>query len=491
MGRPATLRIDILADASKASREMDGFGGKVGKFGAVAGAAVAGAAIAVGAFALKAVGAASDVQQAYGAADQIFGQFAGNVKRNAEGAARSVGLSQSSYTDLANVIGSQLKNAGTAMDQLAPKTDSLIGLGADLAATFGGTTADAVAAVSSLLKGERDPIERYGVSIKAADVSARMAAMGLSGLTGEAAKQAEAQATLALLTEQTSAAQGQFARESGSVAGQQQQLGAIWENLKATVGSGLLPVLTQAGAFMLDKVMPAGERLAATLRDDLGPAFARIGDFITTRVIPAAAAFGAWFMDKIAPGIRATVTPILNGLRGAFASVAGAVQQNEPQLRAILNVLRVVAEFIAGKVAPVVGAVLGGAFRFLGGYISSVVGGIGLLVSGIQNAVTWIQRLADKISNSGVGRALSGIAGAVGGIFSSRVSASGVTAARTLSAARLTAAAGLAGDGGISVAVAGPTVIVRIGERELSELVDVRVEHHGRALARRLAGKVR
>ena len=130
------------------------------------------------------------------------------------------------------------------MDQLAPKTDTLIGLGADLAATFGGTTADAVGAISALLRGERDPIEKYGVSIKEADVNARKAADGTDKLTGSAAKQADAQATLALLTDQTASAQGQFSRESDTAAGAQQRASAEYENASAALGTSLLPLMT-------------------------------------------------------------------------------------------------------------------------------------------------------------------------------------------------------------------------------------------------------
>ena len=111
--------------------------------------------------------------------------------------------------------------------------------------------------MSSLLRGERDPIERYGVSIKQADVNARLAAMGLTGLEGEAAKAAERQATLALLTDQTSSALGQFERESDTAAGAQQRATAEWENAQAKLGEALLPTLVDL-AGILEKVRNMG-----------------------------------------------------------------------------------------------------------------------------------------------------------------------------------------------------------------------------------------
>jgi len=191
-----------------------------------------------------AVNSASDLQQATGAVESVFGAYADEVKKFAADAATNVGLAESQYSQLASVLGAQLKNMGIPMEDVAGQTDDLIGLGADLAATFGGTTADAVSALSSLMRGERDPIEQFGVSIKQADIDAQKAAMGLAGLTGEADKNADTTATLALLYQQTADAAGQFAEESGTLAGQQQIANASWESAVATLGTALLPAVT-------------------------------------------------------------------------------------------------------------------------------------------------------------------------------------------------------------------------------------------------------
>src|SRR5699024_4545988 len=103
------------------------------------------------------------------------------VHRLGENASTAVGLSSRAYQESAAVLGAQLQNLGFAGDQLVGTTDGLIALGADLAATFGGTTQEAVNALSAAFRGERDPIERYGVSIKQTQVNAWLAANGMSG----------------------------------------------------------------------------------------------------------------------------------------------------------------------------------------------------------------------------------------------------------------------------------------------------------------------
>lgn len=244
------LRVEVEADVDDATRDL----GKLGDEGSkIPGWAKAAGAALAGAFAVDkiisgvkaAVTAASDLQQSVGGVEAVFGQNAATVNAWSQGAAKALGLSANSYNEFATIVGSQLKNMGMPMEEVTGKTNDLIAKGADLAATFGGSTSDAVSALSSLLRGETDPIEAYGVSIKQADIAAKMAEMGLSGLSGEAQKAGQTQALLALLTDQTAAAQGSFARESDTLAGSQQRLGASWTNVTAILGGAFLPAATQ------------------------------------------------------------------------------------------------------------------------------------------------------------------------------------------------------------------------------------------------------
>jgi hypothetical protein len=249
VARSTTLAIRIVSDASGAAKGFDAAEKKVAGFSRgldKASSAAAGILGGIGLVAKEAFDAASALQQSGGAVESVFGKQAAAVKAYAKAASRAVGLSTNSYNELASVIGSQLKNMGVAHDDLVPKTDQLIRMGADLAATFGGTAAEAVGALSSLLRGETDPIERYGVSIKAADINARLAAEGLDHLEGPALKAAQSQALLGMVTEQTASATGAFARESDTAAGAQQRAAAEFENAKAALGEVLLPIVAEA-----------------------------------------------------------------------------------------------------------------------------------------------------------------------------------------------------------------------------------------------------
>lgn len=266
MSKSAILSVKILADATKAKAGLDSAAGEVDKFEKSAGnslknweshlnkATAAMSAVSAGVIALgkQSFDAASSLQQSTGAVESVFKHQAEQVKAFSEAASQAVGLSKNQYNELASVLGAQLKNIGIEQEQVVGKTNDLIEKGADLAATFGGTTADAVSALSALMRGERDPIERYGVSIKQATIEAKLAEMGLKGLEGEAKTAAETQATLALLNEQTADSFGQFSREADTAAGAQQRATAEWENAKAALGEELLPVISDIAIHLAD-----------------------------------------------------------------------------------------------------------------------------------------------------------------------------------------------------------------------------------------------
>ena len=198
------------------------------------------------------VAAAADLQQSVGGVETVFGSSAGKMKQWSDNAAQAVGLSKNEYNEFATLVGSQLQNFGMSVDESADKTNELITLGADLSSMFGGTTADAVDALSAALKGEMDPIEKYGISLNDATLKAQAASMGLGDLYKSGDRNAKMQATLAAITAQSGKATGNFARESDTLQGQQQRMAAAFENTKATLGEALLPILTQVAAKLAE-----------------------------------------------------------------------------------------------------------------------------------------------------------------------------------------------------------------------------------------------
>lgn len=498
MGRPATVRVDIVADARGVGpgvKDAEGKLGRLTKIGATVGKGLAlglaGAGLAATAFAASSVRAASDVEQSFGAVDSVFGRSAKTVQQWAGQAATSVGLAKSEYATLASVVGSQLQNMGRDQAASAKDTRKLIGVGADLAATFGGSVNDAVGAVSSLLRGERDPIERYGVAIKQADINARLHAQGLDKLTGASLATAQANATLDLLFQQTRNSAGAFGRESSTLAGQQERLHAQFENVKATIGAGLTPALTTLATWVNTKVLPGAQRLGDTLGRNLGPALSRVGVFIRDQVIPAGRSFFDWYVTKIGPGIQRTLHPIVKAVGATFRDVSGVLRDHKEQLAAVGNTIKVVAEFIGTKVMPILGKVASIGFRIWGTEIKFVLELLFKLIDVIRSTVERVRELSSAVANSKLGKLVGGIGklipGGAGGVFTHApaIYAVGATAVPP-SAGRIATAAG---DTEITFQAAnraGRGVVI-IDRREFPTIVNIRDAFDPVAVANRLS----
>lgn len=205
---------------------------------------------------------ASDAQQSLGATQAIFGKTADAMIAKSNQAAEKYGLSADDYRNSANLIGSLFKNQGVSSDKLAAKTDAMISRGSDLAAVFGGTTADAVDALGSAFKGEFDPIEKYGISLNQSTINAKAMQLahvkttaGFNKLSLAAQKAYKQQATGNIITKQSASATGQFTAQSSTSAEQLQIVKAKYTNLSATIGSKLLPVF--------DKALAVGSKILA------------------------------------------------------------------------------------------------------------------------------------------------------------------------------------------------------------------------------------
>lgn len=260
MANTATLMVKILGDASGAQKTLGKFAGTMEK-AMIPAAAVGTALVAMGASAVK---SASQLQQAQGAVDAVFGKSAKVVENYAKTSATRLGVSASEYMNSAALMGTALQNAGFSSIEAAKTSDAAWRRAADMAALYGGTGAEAMEAMNAAIaRGEFEQLERYGVSLKADAINAELAARGQQNLTGEAKKNAQAQIVLDQIMQQSAKSAGQFARESDTVAVQQQKMAAQVENSMAAIGTGLLPIVAQVTGELAKLAGWAGKNATA------------------------------------------------------------------------------------------------------------------------------------------------------------------------------------------------------------------------------------
>jgi hypothetical protein len=373
------LNVEILGEFKKltsattgAQNSLKGLQDKVGGFATNINRLVGALGITLGFSALiqgakDSVEAASDLEQQFGALDSIFKGNAGEMKVFSK-EMNEIGLSTADAARQSSILGAMLKGSGLSIEDTTEKTQDLVKLAGDLAATFGGKTSDAVAAIGSLLRGERDPIERYGVSIKQVDVNAEVLAQTMRGLTFETKKEAEMQATLTLLYGKTKDAQGQAARESGTYAGVTGALTAKFTDLQAEIGTALLPKLTELSAWLQT---PEGEAKLQEIVDGIVSIIESLveaiefvdenKDWLVPMVAGIAAVTTAWNVATAALNFYKTAAGI-----SAVAGAGGAAALAGAGLLGAVGVGAAVGGFQQGQVAGQTANLYSGGQRYQG-----------------------------------------------------------------------------------------------------------------------------
>jgi hypothetical protein len=253
MADTRTLKLSLLADVKKFLDGMDkadnktkGFEKNIGKYSKAMAKSFAIAGAAAGAYAIKigvdSVKAASDLNEEVSKAEIIFGDVADEIKAFSKTADVALGLTQKEALNAASTFATFGKASGLTGKDLSKFSKSATTLAADLGAFYNTNADEAITAIGAALRGESEPIRRFGVLLNQATIEAKAMEMGLYDGKGALDIQAKSLATYEVILEQTTDAQGNFALTSDDLAGQQKILTAQIENLKAEMGKGLLPV---------------------------------------------------------------------------------------------------------------------------------------------------------------------------------------------------------------------------------------------------------
>lgn len=328
-GTLATARVKLVADArslpddvqTQTRKGLGDAGEKAGSnFGKRMTAAIA-ASLAVGAAIVgkklvsglkEAIGAASDLNETTNKASVVFGKGAAAIQKFSDTAATSLGQTKQQALDAATTFAVFGKGAGLTGQSLAGFSSKLVTLSGDMASFSNTTPEDAIESIGAALRGEFDPIEKYGVLLNQTNVQAEALSLGLlkgsvdvnkvkeaqlraivaqknytnavkehgkaskeaqsahaglisaegrlkvatSGSTQQLTSQQRVLAVQSLILKQTKDAQGDFARTSNGLANQQRILTAQFGNLKAEIGQAFLPVVLKLVTIMTSKVMP-------------------------------------------------------------------------------------------------------------------------------------------------------------------------------------------------------------------------------------------
>jgi hypothetical protein len=247
MADTRTLKLALLADVQKFLSGMNeaetgakGLNSKIGKYSKAMAKSFAIAGAAAGAFAIKVgldgVKSASDLNEEVSKAEVIFGDVSDEIKAFAKTADKALGLTQTEALKAASTFATFGKASGLAGKDLSKFSKGAATLASDLASFYNTNADEAITAIGAALRGEAEPIRKFGVLLNDSTIKAKAMEMGLYDGTGALDLQAKSLAAYQVILDQTKDAQGDFARTSDGLAGQQKILTAQLENLKDNNG---------------------------------------------------------------------------------------------------------------------------------------------------------------------------------------------------------------------------------------------------------------
>lgn len=295
-----TITINVLGDVRDLQKKLGTATSDLGRLGkasskagsilkgslkaAAGGALLAGVAIAK--FGGDSIAAASDLNETISKTKAIFGQATPEVMKFGRTAATSLGLSNNEALTGLSTFGNFFNQIGIGTQKSAELSKGFVRMSADLASFNNAAPVEVMEALAAATRGEYDSLQKYIPTINAAAVEQKALAMTGKDNAKALSAQDKALALNALALKGQGKAAGDFKRTSGGLANQQKILAAQFENVKAKIGTALLPVMLKLMGVVRSTLLPALNKFAAWFKKE-GPAaidkaIAKFNEFLPT-----------------------------------------------------------------------------------------------------------------------------------------------------------------------------------------------------------------
>lgn len=236
------IGLDLVVNQNQFQKQMSGITNLAKKAGAALAAAFAVKKLVD--FGKQCIELGSDLAEVQNVVDVTFPSMSAQVDSFAKNAAASFGLSETMAKKFTGTFGAMAKAFGFSEQQAYDMGTTLTGLTGDVASFYNISQDEAYTKLKSVFTGETESLKDLGVVMTQSALDAYAMANGW-GKTTQAMSEAEKVALrYAFVQEQLAAASGDFTRTADSWANQVRVLKLQFDSLKATLGQGLINVLT-------------------------------------------------------------------------------------------------------------------------------------------------------------------------------------------------------------------------------------------------------
>ena len=229
---------------NRAPKLQSAFTGAFGKIGAAITAAFSVRAITE--FSKKCLELASNLQEVQNVVDVTFGEMTDKVNKFAKAAIVNLGMSETSAKKYAGTFGAMAKSFGFGTKQATDMALAITSLTGDVASFYNLSHDLAYTKLKSIFTGETETLKDLGVVMTQTALNQYALANGYAKTVKEMTEQEKVVLRYNFVMEKLALAQGDFTRTQTGWANQTRILSERWKAILASVGDGLIILLTPA-----------------------------------------------------------------------------------------------------------------------------------------------------------------------------------------------------------------------------------------------------
>lgn len=233
----AKVKQEMAGMQQEAKRQTDKMKSSFSGVGKAVAVALGAAAVAFG---KSCIDLGSDLAEVQNVVDVTFGAMSGKVDAFAGNAIKQFGLSETAAKKYMGTFGSMSKAYGFDTGQAYDMSAALTGLTGDVASFYNLDQDTAYTKLKAVFTGETEGLKDLGVVMTQASLDAYALENGINKTTAKMSEQEKVALRLAFVQEKLAGASGDFARTSDGWANQVRVLRLQIDQLKATIGQGLI-----------------------------------------------------------------------------------------------------------------------------------------------------------------------------------------------------------------------------------------------------------
>lgn len=236
------IGLDLVVNKNQFESQMAGITGMAKKAGATLAAAFGVKKLVD--FGKQCLELGSDLAEVQNVVDVTFPKMTAQVDEFARSAAQSFGLSETMAKQYTGTFGAMAKAFGFTEKQAYDMGSTLTGLAGDVASFYNISQDEAYTKLKSVFTGETESLKDLGVVMTQTALDSYAMANGFGKTTSAMSEAEKVALRYQFVQDKLSAAQGDFARTSGSWANQCRVLSLQMQSLMATIGQGLINLFT-------------------------------------------------------------------------------------------------------------------------------------------------------------------------------------------------------------------------------------------------------